>query len=180
VRKKERQSAKPSFISSTCGAAPVDRHRRAYDLGAMRFLCSSQLVWPEAKARLGRREAAPGEVGDIAERMKDEAAKPRHSRAVIPGQAGSNRVKPNQTCGGVDVSRNWTCGWPKRLPEYSPVKPGQSQSNPVQPSPTQTNLIKIGKDQGLAPPGTVKPNQTKSNQIKPARRASPHKRILSL
>jgi hypothetical protein len=32
-----------------------------------------------------------GESNQI-KRMKDEAAKPRHSRAVIPGQAGSNPI----------------------------------------------------------------------------------------
>jgi hypothetical protein len=50
-------------------------------------------------------------------------------RQSIQATARSNRIKPNQTCGAVGVSRNWTVRCGKRSADGSLVKPGQTQSN---------------------------------------------------
>jgi hypothetical protein len=118
--------------------------------------------------------------------MKDEAAKPRHSRAAKPGQTRptrpnrikpnqtkSNQIKPNQTCGVVGVSRNGTIRWGKWSTDGSLVKPVQSllnrsnqsnQSNPVKfPSTksnygsTETEQIQSGPHLRAVCPTTVGP-----------------------
>ncbi len=45
-------------------------------------------------------------------------------------QGQSNQIKPNQTCGAVGMSRNWTFRR-KRPAECSLVNPNQTGSNPV-------------------------------------------------
>jgi hypothetical protein len=92
---------------------------------------------------------------------------PSHATAVQanpvkPIQAESNQIKPNQTCGAVGVSRNWTIRWGKNSAEVSPVKLDQTQSNWIKPNQTGSNPIKLDQSKS----NRVKASQTGSKQVK--------------
>jgi hypothetical protein len=89
---------------------------------------------PEAKARVARphpnplpqerelTKAAPGEPRDLA----GAPIKPNQTKSNLPGGMGV-------VSGQWPVASGW---WRKRVGENCPVKPSQTQSNPVKPSQT--------------------------------------------
>ena len=96
------------------------------------------------------------------------------SNPVNPDQGKSNQIKPNQTCGAVGVSRNWTIRCGKRSEEGSLFKTGQTKSNRVKPGQTQvcskkSSYVSTESRRTVSGQTQSKVNQTKSNQIKPAR-----------
>jgi hypothetical protein len=83
---------------------------------------------------------------------------PSHATAVQanpvkPIQAESNQIKPNQTCGAVGVSRNWTIRWGKNSTEGTPVK---TWSNGIELRLDSPYLVKLGQTES----NRIKPNQT--------------------
>ena len=85
---------------------------------------------------------------------------PTESNRIQPNQTKSNQIKPNQTCGGGNVSRNWTRGWRKR-------RRNTIRSNRVELSQTRSNPVKAGirstRSAALRRRLRVKAGQTKSS-----------------
>jgi hypothetical protein len=77
--------------------------------------------------------------GDVRPKIDSPVAKEaggRRPSQTRSNQTKSNQIKPNQTCGAVGVYRNWTIRWGK----VGVRQPGQTQSNPIKPDQTPSQI----------------------------------------
>jgi hypothetical protein len=131
---------------------------------------SNQIKPNQARKRFDPNEVNPKRCAYV--RLKFDLPVAKEAGRKQPNQTQSNQIKPPA---GGDGSGQWPVAsasgwWRKRVGENCPVKPSQTQSNPVKPSQTsqtsQTSQIQSNPVKPVKPVKPVRPRFDRCNNPK--------------